>query len=236
MHASPPAPAQTSTLAIALVGAVSIDSFLTQVGHLDCFCLYGSTGYECRNNATKACYPKNEGLCPAGTDELGDCCGNCAPGSSGTACQVRTAPHGCDSHTTHGALTTPHALAVVQDSRNLACYAEGSTGLCPAGTLKCPVPPGPTPAPSATPCQLNWTMCNYVPKVVHQHCRALCRHAYHLARTSCVLPARRPRFALPGVLRPVHGSGRGLRRRQRLLVPVGGALRGAPRRGLLLGK
>jgi hypothetical protein len=131
VHASPPAPAQTSTLAIALVGAaVSIDSFLTQVGHLDCFCLYGSTGYECRNNATKACYPKNEGLCPAGTDELGDCCGNCAPGSSGTACQVRTAPHGCDSSTQRTARSPLR-------TRSLSCRTPATSRATRKGRRAC---------------------------------------------------------------------------------------------------
>eukprot|EP00937_MAST-01D_sp_MAST-1D-sp2_P002016 g2016.t1 len=88
---------------------------------LDCKCAPRSQGYECRDPKSLACYPKNGGVCPGGTQELPNCCDHCAAGS---------VAHDC------------------QDSTNLACFASDGKGNCPAGTMKCPTqPPAPGPAP-----------------------------------------------------------------------------------------
>lgn len=98
---------------------------------LNCTCAIRSSGYECRDPRSLACYSKLGGICPGGTEELPNCCGHCAAGSSGKLCQ---------------------------DTKNLVCYPLGGTGQCPAGTLKCPTSSG-NGTNTSTPCQKDYTLC-----------------------------------------------------------------------------
>ena len=112
--------------------AASSPAFISAPG-LNCTCAAGSLGYECRMPASNACFSKNGGVCPGGTEQLPDCCAHCA-----------------GDHPQRG---------VCQDSLNLACYPAAADGTCPPGTQKCPPASKPTPAPSAPPCTAKPTLC-----------------------------------------------------------------------------
>ena len=126
--------AASRSLVLVLCATVAASSpvFISAAG-LNCTCAAGSLGYECRNPASNACYSKNGGVCPGGTEQLPDCCAHCAGGQT--------------------------ARGVCQDSLNLACYQFEPSGLCPPGTQKCPPASTPTPAPPAPPCTANATLC-----------------------------------------------------------------------------
>ena len=113
--------------------AASSPAFISAPGLMNCTCAAGSLGYECRMPASNACFSKNGGVCPGGTEQLPDCCAHCA-----------------GDHPQRG---------VCQDSLNLACYPAAADGTCPPGTQKCPPASKPTPAPSAPPCTAKPTLC-----------------------------------------------------------------------------